>query len=107
MPYKPPTSRPASIGFDGMAEPQVVQLLVGGDHVRVQPGVGSRAARRRAGADGGGEGMIDPRGEWAIAQGLAQAARQLNSSGNSTMRGSGDHHRIGCCAEYQGNTPRS
>ena len=23
------------------------------------------------------------------------------------MRGSGDHQRIGCCAEYQGNTPRS
>ena len=23
------------------------------------------------------------------------------------MRGSGDHQRIGCCDEYQGNTPRS
>src|ERR1700761_2742709 len=31
----------------------------------------------------------------------------LNSLGKSTMRGSGDHHRMGCCDEYQGKTPRS
>ena len=30
----------------------------------------------------------------------------FSSSGNSTMRGSGDHHRIGCPAEYQGKMPR-
>jgi hypothetical protein len=39
---------------------------------------------------------------------LEHALREhLNSSGYNTMRGSGDHHSIGCCAEYQGNTPRS
>src|ERR1700684_1833541 len=38
---------------------------------------------------------------------LRKLREHLNSAGNSTMRGSGDHHRIGCCAEYQGKTPRS
>ena len=38
---------------------------------------------------------------------LRKLREQLNSLGNKTMRGSGDHQRIGCCAEYQGNTPRS
>ena len=38
---------------------------------------------------------------------LRKLREQWNSPGNKTMRGSGDHQRIGCCAEYQGNTPRS
>src|ERR1700688_3180187 len=37
---------------------------------------------------------------------LRKLREQINSPGNSTMRGSGDHHSIGCCAAYQGNTPR-
>ena len=38
---------------------------------------------------------------------LARLREHLNSPGNSTMRGSGDHQRMGCCAEYQGKIPRS
>ncbi len=29
----------------------------------------------------------------------------LNSATGSTMRGSGDHHRIGCPSPYHGKTP--
>jgi len=37
---------------------------------------------------------------------FAKLRETLNSSGKSTMRGSGAHQRMGCCAEYHGNTPR-
>ncbi len=37
---------------------------------------------------------------------LPRLRETLNSSGNSTMRGSGDHHRMGWPSEYQGKMPR-
>src|SRR5215471_5073436 len=37
---------------------------------------------------------------------LARLLLQRNSSGNSTARGSGDHHSTGCPGEYQGKMPR-
>src|SRR6202035_3601691 len=72
--YAVQTARQLSglVGFDGVAEPELMKLLIGSDHVVVEPGVGPSAPRGRAAADGGAEGMIDPRDVWTIAQRLAQ-----------------------------------
>ncbi len=60
-----------AVSFDGVAEPELVQLFVGIDHLGVQPGVGPGAARRGAAADGRAEGMVDPGRKRPIAQCLA------------------------------------
>src|SRR5579859_6000525 len=39
------------VGLDRMRESEPMQLLVGFDHLEVEPGFGARAARRGAGAD--------------------------------------------------------
>src|ERR1700722_6986292 len=74
---QPARQLPRFVGFDGVSESQAVQLLVGGDHVVVQPSIGPGAPRSRTGADGGAEGVIDPGRIRTVTQRLSQAARAL------------------------------
>src|ERR1700742_3647174 len=61
------------VRLDRVPKSKLVQLIVGADHVFVEPCIGSGTARRGAGADGCTEGMVEARLERAIAERFAEA----------------------------------
>ena len=95
-PYRPPTSSPSRQDSTECAWPCAVQRRVGIDHRRRDPGsaLPVRAAPRSRPSRPGMPCRRGSRSGAGARRGAASAAT-LNSSTNSTIRGSGLHHRIG------------
>ncbi len=91
-----------------MRDARAVQRAVRRAHLRGDPGAPGCGARRGAGAHHRGEIAV---GVQTRSRGCAALATRLrerrNPAGQSTSRGSGDHHSTGWPGEYHGKMPRS
>ena len=106
-PVEAADERAVAPGLDAVGVTQAMQLEVGGAHLGGDPGARARRARRGAAVDHrrrsrGRSRCSKPR----VAQRLGRLRDAAKFLGNSTARGSGDHHSTGWPGEYQGKMPR-
>ncbi len=108
-PYRPPTSSPSIQVSIETREAARVQFAVRRDDIRRDPGAGFVRARRGARVHDGFERAVGANFDAVAARlrrrVLPEVRDTRNSSVNSTMRGSGDHHSTGSPSEYQGKMP--
>src|ERR1700761_6735156 len=62
------------ISFYRVAKPEFVELVIGVDHVGVEPSIGTRAAGRGAGANRLAEGMVQAGAETSVPQRFPQTS---------------------------------
>ncbi len=91
----PPTSCIAVPDFDRMRMAELVQAHVGLEHRRRDPRAGWPRARRGAGAHDVGECVSARIVHVAVRSQRRNCVETWTCVGSNTMRGSGDHHRIG------------
>ena len=92
--------------FDRVRVAELVQALVGRAHVGVDPGAALPRARRRARAHDGLERAVRADVQSHVRSQRASRRGTCMRSVANTVRGSGDHQRIGWPREYHGNMPR-